>query len=405
MKRGRAQKTADTLPVSALVGMGAPWNPRKIDPDEMERLKNGLKFFGCVQSIVVNTRSQRIVGGHQRVAAAQALGWKELPVTYVDLDEPSEKQLNVSLNRLGGSWDDEKLAELLRGLQAAGADMALTGFTQDEINEYLGQIDPKTVEEAEPGPPPKDPVTKPGDLILMGEHRLLCGDARLAADTQRLMSGDKAVCMWTDPPYGVSYVGKTKDALTIENDEADGDLDALLAQAFAQATVACASGAAFYVARPGGANALVFTAAVFNAGWRLHQELVWAKDTMVLGRSDYHYQHEVVMYGWMEGGGRRGRGTEFWYGDNSQKTVFNIPKPSRSEMHPTMKPVALVAAQLSNSTKGGDIVYDPFSGSGSTLMACEQLGRVCYGLELDPTYADVIVTRWEALTGGKAERR
>lgn len=210
--------------------------------------------------------------------------------------------------------------------------------------------------------------------------------------------------MWTDPPYGVSYVGGTDRHLTIRNDDADG-LDLLLAGAFAAADQVLAPGAAIYVAHPAGALSLTFLQRFAAQGWRLHQTLVWVKNSLVLGRSDYHYRHEPVPFGYKAAeAGRRGRGGHGWYGDDAQSSVFEVDRPQRNEDHPTSKPVALVSAMLRNSSRTGEVVLDPFLGSGSTLVACEQLGRRCHGLELDPKYVDVVVARWEALTGGRAER-
>ncbi len=325
-------------------------------------------------------------------------------MVYVDLDEPSEKQLNIALNRISGEFDLDKLAAVLGDLQEAGADLGLTGFTDAEIEELCrvddpvdGLTDPDAVPEL-----PEEPATQPGDLIRLGEHRLVCGDATNAEAVARLMDGAVAACMWTDPPYGVEYVGKTADALTIENDGAD-DLAALLAGAFSRGDEALAPGAAIYVAHPAGRNSATFAAAFLGQGWRLHQTLVWVKDTIVLGHSDYHYQHDPLLYGYKPGEGRLGRGGKGWYGDNAQSSVFEVPRPRASPEHPTSKPTELIVRCLVNSTQRGGIVYEPFAGSGSTLIACQQLGRACYGLEIDPAYCDVVIRRWEAFTGLQAE--
>jgi DNA modification methylase len=242
-------------------------------------------------------------------------------------------------------------------------------------------------------------------LWKLGEHRLLCGDSTKAEDVERLMQGERAALMWTDPPYGVNYVGKTADALTIENDGAEG-LPALLAGAFAQATDALKPGSPFYIAHPPGALCIAFGQAILEAGWRFHQTLIWCKDAMVLGHSDYHFQHEPIYYGWTQGEGRSGRGNHDgtrWQGDHSQVSVFHVDRPKRSEEHPTSKPVELVGQMVSNSSRPGDAVYEPFGGSGSTLIACEQLARRARVLELSAHYADVILARWEAATGKQAE--
>ena len=251
--------------------------------------------------------------------------------------------------------------------------------------------------------PPTEPVSKLGDLYRIGPHRLLVGDATDMAAVEKMLDGDRADCMWTDPPYGVDYVGKTKDALTIHNDGADG-LPGLLAGAYAVATAALKPGAAVYIAHPPGALFMVFAKAFFDAGWKFHEGLIWVKNTMVLGHSDYHFKHEPVMFGYTAGEGRHGRGGEGWYGDNSQTSVFEIDKPSRSEDHPTMKPVDLVTGMLANSCPRAGLVYDPFGGSGTTLIAAHELGQRAAIVELDPHYADVILARAEAFTQIKPER-
>lgn len=234
----------------------------------------------------------------------------------------------------------------------------------------------------------------------------MCGDARKPADLETLMAGSAAQCVWTDPPYGVNYVGKTKDALTIKNDSTDG-LRPLLDAAFPNFAAVLEPGSPFYIATPAGPQHTEFLGAVAGAGLRLHETLVWVKDVMVLGHADYHYRHEPILYGWTQGPGRSGRGNHKgsrWHGDNSQTTVFEIPRPKRSEEHPTMKPVELIKAMLLNSSTRGDAVLDPFAGSGSTLIAADTIGRRCFALELDPGYCDVIVARWETLTEQQAQR-
>ncbi len=391
------------LATADLATKAAPYNPRRISGHDLEALRRSLRYFGTVEPIVVNRRSDRIVGGHQRVRAAEAEGIETLPVCFVDLDDPSERQLNLALNKISGEFDIDKLAAVMADLEQAGADMTLTGFTEAEIEELCcvpatpGLADPDDTPE-----PPRDPATQKGDLIVLGKHRLLCGDSTDQEDVQRLMDGSAASCMWTDPPYGVCYVGKTKDAMTIENDGAD-DLPGLLSPAFAAADTVLIEGAPIYVSHPAGKLSVEFGRAFLDQGWRLHQTLVWSKDTIVLGHSDYHYRHEPILYGYKPGPGRYGRGGKHWYGDNSQASVFEVARPKASPEHPTGKPVELMRICLENSTKRDAIVYEPFAGSGSTLIACQQLGRRCFAMELDPVYADVIVMRWQVFTGEKAE--
>lgn len=247
-------------------------------------------------------------------------------------------------------------------------------------------------------PPPEVPITKPGDLWLLGDHRVLCGDATDPHDVSIVMDGQLSSCLWTDPPYGVDYEGGTAEHLTIENDGADG-LPGLLREAFRAADAVMRPGAVFYVCHAD-IFAYEFVGAVRSVGWVQARPAVvlWIKDRLVLGRGDYHSRSEPILYGWKPGAGHRK------VADRTQDNVWEFPRPSKSEEHPTMKPVELVARALRNSTRTGELIYDPFLGSGSTLIAAEELGRRCYGLDLDPRYVDVAVRRWEAFTGKTAER-
>lgn len=336
-------------------------------------------------------------------------GTKPIVHKRIDLASASDamaRKLAFYDNRtaeLASGWDTEVLAALMQEV-----DIAAVAMTPEEAADLIasdgagqgteGLTDPDEVPE-----PPVEPTTRPGDLWRLGEHRLLCGDSTVPTDLDRLMAGQRATMMWTDPPYGVSYVGKTKQALTIQNDGADG-LAALLYDAFTNATGALIEGAPFYIARPAGALSVTFGNAVLGVGWRLHEELQWIKDSMVLGHSDYHLKHETIIFGYLPGGaGRRGRGGSGWYGDNSQVSVFEVDRPKASPDHPTGKPVALISPMLKNSSQPGDIVLDLFGGSGSTLIAAEQDGRRARLMELDPRYCDVIIRRWEAFTGNTAE--
>lgn len=241
-------------------------------------------------------------------------------------------------------------------------------------------------------------MTEPGDLWTLGSHRLLCGDATDPQDVDRLMGEERAEVLWTDPPYGVDYLGKTADALTIEGDLPQG-LEGLLNESFAQASRVLAPGARLYVCHPAGPASATFLGAFAAQGWRLRQTLVWVKDRFVLGHADYHYQHEPILYGHVPAGGRWGRGAKGWYGGNARSSVFEIDRPAASREHPTMKPVELIRRCLADASVIGQVVLDPFAGSGSTLVACEMMGRRGFGVEIDPRYCDVAVDRFEALTG------
>lgn len=407
-----AIRPPDTLPVSVLAGMAAPYNPRTIEPDEMEALKRSLKFFGAVQPIVVNTRSQRIVGGHQRVVAAAALEMKELPVVYVDLDDPSEKQLNLALNRISGAWDEAKLAEVMRSLQESGADMALTGFTDEEIREYLGQVQNPTdeAEEDAGGPPlPRTAITKPGDIWTLGDHRILCGSATDLDDIAKLLAGVKPVLMNTDPPWGVDYVA-TKTGIPgtgfqnvgqrYENIQGDGEDNQAMMDAWVPTIrPTMATGAAIYVwGATVGEAAERFLRMLREADMVIHRTVVWIKPNFTLSRSGmYHWQHETALYGWFQGD------QPAWLVPKDQGTTWPIAREP-NQNHPTAKPVELFARPIRNHTRQGDAIYEPFSGSGAQIIAAEQLQRRCFAIDIDPRYVDVAVERWQAFTGGKAKR-
>jgi site-specific DNA-methyltransferase (adenine-specific) len=377
--------------------MGAPYNPRRIDPSQLSALRRSLRTFGAVEPVVANRATGRIVGGHQRVKAAEAEGIETLPVVWVDLDETGERQLNLALNRISGEWDEEKLGALLLELSKAGADIALTGFDDSELQKVLADLrraqrgDPDDVPE-----PPAVPVSKPGDLYVLGKHRLLCGDSTNVANVKRLMNGSQADALLTDPPYNVDYRGGTRQKLSISNDAMDeGAYRRLLVAALQSAADVLRPGGAFYVWHAD-SHGLTVRSACASVGLVVRQCLIWVKSSLVLGRQDYQWRHEPCLYGWKDGA------THTWLSDRSQTTVLEFDKPPRNEDHPTMKPVALFAQLLSNSCKPDGIALDQFAGSGTTIVAAEQLGRRCFSLEIDPIYVDVAVQRWESFTGDKA---
>jgi DNA modification methylase len=396
----------------------ADYNPRKISDADMASLKRSIQRFGFVDPVVVNRRRARgwrladrgrvIVGGHQRVRAAQELGHRAVPVVYVDLAPDDEKLLNLALNKIGGEFDLPKLAEILRDLRKAEADLAASGFSPREIARSIAEAERELAADLPPEDDevpalPRKPRTQPGELVRLGLHRLLCGDATKPEDLRRLMGGERADLLWTDPPYGVDYVGKTADAMTIRNDGRRG-LEELLRTGFAAVDGVLERGSPFYIAHPAGLPAVPFVNAVLEAGWLVRQSLVWVKDSMVLGHSDYHYRHEALLYGYKPGAGRLGRGGRGWYGGEDQTSVFEIPRPKASRDHPTMKPVALIEACLRNSSERDAAVLDPFAGSGSTLIAAHRLGRRAFVMEIDPRYCDVVRERWHRFTGLKEGR-
>jgi DNA modification methylase len=351
-----------------------------------------------------------IAAGRKAIECALCRGgdWDETArCEIITCDDATARRINLVDNRAAelGHWDEGALAELLKaaladdgGLEGTGYDDAyLTGLLAD-LGDALAE--PVALTDVDDAPePPVEPISKLGDVWLLGPHKLLVGDCTDTAAVGELFVR-LAECMWTDPPYGVNYTGKTADALTIANDGGE-NLPELLAGAFATATTVLRCGAPVYIAHPDEGRR-VFQDALEGAGWSLRQNLIWVKDQMALGWSDYHYQHEPILYGFTAapaGSGRLGRGGERWYGDDAQTTVFFVDKPTRNDVHPTMKPVALIAAALRNSCPPGGIVYEPFGGSGSTLIAAHSTGRVCYAVELDPRYADVIARRYQEHTG------
>lgn len=383
----------------------ADYNPRvalKPGNPEYEKIKNSIEAFGYVDPIIVNSDGT-IIGGHQRYNVLLDLGYDTTQVVVVDATKEQEKALNIALNKITGEWDEEKLYELLIDLDLSDIDMQLSGFTFDELENLKIKFDNDEAQEDEDfdedaalAEARKETRTKRGGVWILGEHRLICGDARDALDMEKLMGGMKADLLLTDPPYNVDYVGKTKDALKIENDKmTDQEFRDFLLGAFTVAKAAMKSGAAFYIWHAD-FKGYDFRGACMDAGWQVRQCLIWAKDILVLGRQDYQWQHEPCLYGWNEGA------SHAWYSDRKQTTLLQFDKPSRSKEHPTMKPIPLFGYLIQNSTKTGDIILDSFCGSGTTIMAAEQLNRRAFCMELDEVYCDVIVKRWEEFTGETA---
>jgi DNA modification methylase len=383
-----------------------PWpgNPRSIKPQRLEQLQRALEADPEMlwARPLIALPDGTVICGNQRLLAARGLGWKAAPVVSVDLDEKRARLWALRDNNTYGDWDEPALAELLAELQVEGIELALTGFSGGEIDRILAGIPTLANPDDAPDLPTGNPESQPGEIYELGLHRLACGDARDRDLMQRLIGFEPPKLFWTDPPYGVDYVGKTSRALTIEND--NGDAAALLVQVLETVDELLADSAPFYVCCPAGPTGTGFRQALGQAGWRHHQTLVWVKNSLVVGHSDYHYAHEEVLYGWRPGPGRPGRGRHTgsrWQGGNDQSSVFMVDRPARSESHPTMKPVALITAMLTNSSRRGDVVLDPFAGSGSTLIACEQLGRRCFAVEVDTAYCDVIRRRYQEYRDGR----
>lgn len=376
-----------------------PANARKHDDRNIGAIVASLKRFGQQKPIVID-KANVVRAGNGTLAAAKVMGLTHLDCVRTELESADAVAYAIADNRTAelADWDTDVLAVTLENLKLDGL-LESTGFEEKELDKLLKEIeaDLKGIEEDEVPGPPSDPVTSPGDLWILGRHRLLCGDSTNHDHVARLMGEEKASLWLTDPPYNVAYEGKTKDALKIENDSmSDDSFRAFLISAFAAAFDSLKPGGAFYIwhADSEGYN---FRGAVFDCKQQVRQCLVWGKNTMVLGRQEYQWKHEPCLYGWKDGAAHN------WYADRSQTTVIEFDKPARNGEHPTMKPVGLFAYLITNSTRRGELVLDSFGGSGTTLIAAEQTERRACLMELDPRYCDVIVNRWEKLTGQKAE--
>ena len=379
-----------------------PENPRTITESRLAQLMQAMvaEREMLFARPLLHLPDGTVFAGNMRLRAARALGWDTIPAIEVDLSEDEARMWALRDNNAYGEWDEPALAEILSVLADRGVDFALAGFADRDLDRILAHLEPPRDPDGAPELASGPPESVAGELYELGPHRLLCGDAGDVDGLEQLFGSVRATCVWTDPPYGVQYVGKTKRKLRIANDdERAGDLVARALEAVSGYLV---DSAPFYLCAPGGPNGTVFRLALEDAGWRLHQTLVWMKHAIVLGRLDHHPQHEEILYGWTPGAGRPGRGRHAgsrWVGGNNVSSVFSHPRPSRSDVHPTMKPVSLIAAQLANSTRRGDVVVDLFAGSGSTLIACEQLGRRAFCVELDPAYCDVMRRRYAEYTG------
>jgi DNA modification methylase len=379
-----------------------PGNPRDNDA-AVEAVAASLREFGWQQPVVVDAEGVIIVG-HTRYKAALKLGMTEVPVHVAEGLTPAQaRAYRIADNQTAtlATWDEGKLTAELLALQSQNFDLNLTGFSADELTSLLespspndGLCDPDEVPE-----PPTEPITQPGDLWRLGRHRLLCGDATKSEDVAKLLDGQNADLLLTDPPYNVAYSGKTDEKLTIANDAmSSNDYRVFLVQFLQAAKTHLNPGASFYLWHAD-LEGLNVRAACDEAGLAVRQCLIWAKSNFALGRFDYHWKHEPCLYGWIDGAAHT------WLSDRSQTTVLEFDKPARNAEHPTMKPVELFAYLIMNSCLLPGIILDPFGGSGTTLIAAEQTGRNAYLLELDPKYCDVIIQRYETFTGTKATRK
>lgn len=379
-----------------------PKNPNHHPEEQIELLAKIIKTQGWRAPITVSTRSGLVVRGHGRLMAAKHLGLEFVPVDFQHYKSNDAELADLLAdNKIAelAEIDSKMLAEVFKDINLDEVEIDITGYSEEEYNELVSALvdatapEPGELDEDEVVEPPKQPVSRYGDIWQLGKHRLMCGDSTNVEDAAKLMGGAKADLLLTDPPYNVAYEGKTADALTIQNDSMeDSAFRQFLRDAFKVADTCMKPGAVFYIwhADSEGYN---FRGACKDIGWQVRQCLIWAKNTMVLGRQDYHWQHEPCLYGWKDGA------AHLWASDRKQTTILNFDKPQRNGEHPTMKPVALFAYQVQNNTKAGYIVLDLFGGSGTTIIASEQHGRRGYLMELDPRYVDVIVKRYIGVTG------
>ena len=383
------KNTADLLP--------ADYNPRKdLKPGdaEYEKLKRSIEQFGYVEPVIWNQTTGRVVGGHQRLKVLMDMGITEVECVVVEMDESQEKALNIALNKISGDWDKDKLALLIADLQGADFDVSLTGFEPAEIDALFKDTlkDGVKDDDFDLGAELEKPtMSKPGDIWALGRHRLICGDSTKAETYDLLMGSTKANLVITDPPYNVNYEGS---AGKIKNDNmADEAFYNFLLDAYTQMHSAMADDASIYVFHAD-TEGLNFRKAFADAGFYLSGCCIWKKQSLVLGRSPYQWQHEPCLYGWKKNGKHQ------WYTGRKETTIWEFDKPKKNGDHPTMKPIPLLAYPIMNSTMSNAVVLDPFGGSGSTLIACEQTDRICYTVELDEKFCDVIVRRYIEQVGG-----
>lgn len=384
-----------TIPVGEL--KPAAYNPRKklkAGDKEYEKIKNSIQEFGYVEPIICNY-DMTVIGGHQRLTVLKDLGYTEVHCVVVHIeDENKVKALNVALNKITGAWDEQLLADLLVDLKAQDFNTDLTGFEAPEVEQLFSKVHNKEIKEDDfdvDEELKKPTMSKLGDVWLLGRHRFICGDSTMPETYDTLMEGQLANMVLTDPPYNVNV---EETAGKIKNDNmADEDFYKFLFAAFVCMEQNMAQDASIYVFHAD-TQGLNFRKAFHDAGFYLSGCCIWKKNALVLGRSPYQWRHEPCLFGWKLGGRHQ------WYSDRKQTTVWEYDRPKASKDHPTMKPVALMAYPIQNSCMSNCIVLDPFLGSGSTLIACEETNRICYGIELDEKFADVIVKRYIETKGG-----
>lgn len=384
----------------------AEYNPRKDltpEDEEYQKIKKSLTEFGYVAPVIVNA-DMTVIGGHQRLKVLKELGYTEIECNIVDLDKNKEKALNIALNKITGEWDNGKLEELLAELKEADIDMDMTGFSFDEVDNILKDItgskeDDFDLDEALNEI--EEPVSKPGDIWILGKHRLMCGDSTSKDDIEKLMNNHKSDMVFTDPPYLMNFDGnvhadgsKSFNAShgKIKNDNMTREEgDEFILKIFEN--IRKYNKGAYYVCFYRLGLDYIFRA-LDKLNNRYKALIIWNKGNHTLSNSDYMSKYEPIVYGWFA--------SHLFYGNRSNFDIWDIERTKKNDLHPTMKPVDLVVQAIKNSSKTEDIILDLFGGSGTTLIAAEQMNRMCYMMELDPKYCDVIIKRWESLTGEKA---
>ena len=371
-------------------------NARTHSPEQITKLRSSLREFGFINPVLID-REFNVLAGHGRIAAAKEEGINEVPCVFVEhLSEAQKKAYILADNRmsLDAGWDDELLKVEMASLQEMGFDVGMTGFDESELADLFADDNNTSAKDDDfdlTAALEKAAFVQRGDIWTVGRHRLMCGDATSAEDVAALMSGTKANLILTDPPYGVSF--RSSSGLTIQNDSMKNEeFYNFLLSAFQCMVEHLESGGAAYVFHAD-TEGLNFRRAFVDAGLHLAGCCIWVKDSLVLGRSDYQWQHEPVLYGFLQNGKHK------WYSDRKQTTIWNFAKPKRNADHPTSKPLDLLSYPIGNSTQENAVVIDTFGGSGSTLMACEQMDRICCTMELDEKYASVILRRYVEDTG------
>ena len=383
-------------------------NARTHSDEQISQIAASIKEWGWTVPVLID-EDGGLIAGHGRVLAARKLGLAEIPVMVATGWSEAQKRAYVLADNklaMNAGWDNEMLSLELGEIGDLGFNLDLTGFGTDEIEALLAPVGTEGLTDEDAVPEvPEAPVTVLGDVWLLGKHRVMCGDSTSIDAVDNLMAGQKADMFFTDPPYGVSYADKNKSLNAIGkgngiqtpiiNDHMTvNETGDLWFQSFSNAHLTTSEKAVYYICGPqGGELMMMMMMMILKAGWQLKHTMIWVKNNHVLGRMDYHYKHEPIMYGWKDGESHN------WYGDHSQMSTWEVDKPVKSALHPTMKPIGLMEKAIGNSTKTGNVVLDLFGGSGSTLIACEKTGRYARLMELDPKYCDVIVKRWQEFTG------